>query len=263
MLPKIHKPGNPGRPIVNSIGSITEKISAFVDSHLRQYTHSHLRQYTPRIPSYIKDATHFINIMKNIQLDPEDLLVTIDVSSLNTNIPHNEGIAAINRMMEETGTDTLLRMFISNPSPPSADKNFFNFNGQLFEQTQGTAMGTRMAPNYAIIFMHYLETNFLSNYPKQLKTWLRFIDDIFMIWQYGRMELDKFLNALNNHHNKIKFTYNIDQNEIPFLDTMVYRSPNNRICPKRYHKPTDQKYYLHYNSAHPKNQKKTQSLMAF
>ena len=35
MLPKIHKPGNPGRPIVNSIGSITEKISAFVDSHLR------------------------------------------------------------------------------------------------------------------------------------------------------------------------------------------------------------------------------------
>ena len=37
--------------------------------------------------------------MKNIQLDPEDLLVTIDVSSLYTNIPHNEGIAAINRMM--------------------------------------------------------------------------------------------------------------------------------------------------------------------
>ena len=35
MLPKIHKPGNPGRPIVNSVGSITEKISAFVDSHLR------------------------------------------------------------------------------------------------------------------------------------------------------------------------------------------------------------------------------------
>ena len=251
MLQKIHKPGNPGRPIVNSIGSITEKISAFVDSHLKQYT--------PRIPSYIKDTTHFINIMKNIQLDPEDLLVTIDVSSLYTNIPHNEGIAAINRMMEETGTDTLLRMFISNLAHQVLSKNFFNFNGQLFEQTQGTAMGTRMAPNYAIIFIHYLETNFLSNYPKHPKTWLRFIDDIFMIWQYGRMELDKFLNALNNHHPKITFTYNIDQNEIPFLDTMVYRSQNNKIYTKMYHKPTDQKYYLHYNSAHPKNQ----SLMAF
>ena len=200
--------------------------------------------------------------MKNIHLDPEDLLVTIDVSSLYTNIPHNEGIAAINRMMEETGTDTLLRMFISNLAHQVLSKKFFNFNGQLFEQIQGTAMGTRMAPNYAIIFMHYLETNFLSNYPKQPKTWLRFIDDIFMIWQHGRMELDKFLNALDNHHNKIKFTHNIDQNEIPFLDTMVYRSQNNRIYTRLYHKPTDQKYNLHYNSAYPKN-RKTQSLMAF
>ena len=29
MLPKIHKPNNPGRPIANGIGSITEKISAY------------------------------------------------------------------------------------------------------------------------------------------------------------------------------------------------------------------------------------------
>ena len=80
----------------------------------------------------MKDTTHFINIMKNIQLDPEDLLVTIDVSSLYTNILHNEGIAAINRMMEETGNDTLLRMFISNLAYQVLTKNFFNFNGQLY-----------------------------------------------------------------------------------------------------------------------------------
>ena len=247
MLPKIHKPGNPRRPIVNSIGSITEKISVFVDSHLRQYT--------PRILSYIKDTAHFINIMKNIQLDPEDLFVTIDVGSLYTNIPHNEGIAAINRMMEETGTDTLLRMFISNLAYQVLTKYFFNFNGQLYEQTQGTAMGTRMAPNYAIIFMHYLETNFLSHYPKKPKIWLRFIDDIIMIWQFGRLELEEFLKALNNHHQKIKFTHTIDQNEISFLDTIVYRSQTNKLYTRIYHKPKDQKYYLHYYSTHPRNQK--------
>ena len=122
---------------------------------------SHLRQYTPRVPSYIKDTTHFTNIMKIIQLDPEDLLVTIDVSSLYTNIPHNEGIAAINRMMEETGTGTLLRMFISNLAYQVLTKNFFNFNGQLYEQTQGTAMGNRMAPNYAIILCNtWKQTSF-------------------------------------------------------------------------------------------------------
>ena len=46
--------------------------------------------------------------MKNIQLDPKDLFITIDVSSLYTNISHTEGIAAINKMMADTGTDTLL-----------------------------------------------------------------------------------------------------------------------------------------------------------
>ena len=158
-------------------------------------------------------------------------------------------------MMEETGTDTLLRMIISNLAYQVLTENFFNFNGQLYEQTQGTAMGTRMAPNYAIIFMHYLETNFLSHYPKQPKLWLIFIDDIIMIWQVGRLELEEFLEALNNHHQKIKFTDTIDQNEIPFLDTIVYRSQANRLYTKIYHKPTEQKYYLQYYSAHPRNKK--------
>ena len=55
----------------------------------------------------------------------------------------------------------------------------------MYIQKQGTAMGTRMAPNYAIIFMHYLESNLLSKTTMKPKTWLRFIDDIFMIWPHG------------------------------------------------------------------------------
>ena len=86
----------------------------------------------------------------------------------------------------------------------------------------------------------------LTNYPKQPKIWLRFIDDIFMIWKDGKLELDKFFAALNTS----------DEIEIPFLDTVVYRSTSNRIHSSIYHKPTDQKYNLHYHSIHPpKNQK--------
>ena len=206
--PKIHKPNNPGRPVVNTIGSITEKISAFVDEHLRTFIH--------RIPSYVKDTTHFINIMKNVQLDPDYLFVTVDVSSLYINIPHTEGISAINKMMEDTGTDTLLKMFIANLTHQVLTKSYFKFNDKLYEQIQGTAMGTRMAPNYAIIFMHYLETNFLSNFPKQPKTWLRFIGDIFIIWNDGEQQLMEFLEALSNYHPTIKFTYTMEKNEIAF-----------------------------------------------
>ena len=55
-LPKIHKLNNPGRPIVNSIGSITEKISAYVDENIK-----HLSKL---VPSYIKDTGHPISDMK-------------------------------------------------------------------------------------------------------------------------------------------------------------------------------------------------------
>ena len=74
-LPKIHKLSNSGRLIVNSTGSITEKISAFVDEHLRRFI--------PRIPCYVKDTTHFTNIIKNIQLGPDDLHSTPPIMKKN------------------------------------------------------------------------------------------------------------------------------------------------------------------------------------
>ena len=66
---------------MNAIGSITEKISAYVDQEMRLLVH--------RIPSYLKDTTHLIHILLGKKLAPEDILVTIDVKSLNTNnTPH-------------------------------------------------------------------------------------------------------------------------------------------------------------------------------
>ena len=47
MLPKIHKINNPGRPVISSVNSHTEKISAYVDEFFRSITE--------RLPSYIRD----------------------------------------------------------------------------------------------------------------------------------------------------------------------------------------------------------------
>ena len=123
LLPKTHKPNNPGRPIVNSIGI----------SHREDFS---LCRSTPRIPSYVKDTTNFINIIKNIQLEPHDILVTIDVSSPYTNISHTEEIAAINKMMEETGTATPLKMFISNLTYQVLTRNYFNFTDNFLNRNK-------------------------------------------------------------------------------------------------------------------------------
>ena len=42
LLPKIHKPNNPGRPVASSINCHTAKISEFVDFHLQPFLFNHL-----------------------------------------------------------------------------------------------------------------------------------------------------------------------------------------------------------------------------
>ena len=87
--PKIHKPGNPGRPIISGRDSPTDRLSSFIDHHLKPFYSS--------LPSYIKDTNHFLQIIFNIEtsLPPNTINSTIDVKSLYTNILHNEGIKAV------------------------------------------------------------------------------------------------------------------------------------------------------------------------
>ena len=100
-------------------------------------------------------------------------------------------------------------------------------------------MGIAVAPNYANLFMDRFETRALSNCPNKPLLWLRFIDDIFMIWTHGRDELQRFINYLNNIHPKIKFTSDISDTHVNFLDTTVRIDSDRFIYTTLYEKPTD------------------------
>ena len=73
ILPKIHKPENPGRPMVSSCRSPTKGISQFVDFHLGPLVR--------KIPSYMSDTTDFLlKLQNNGSVPPDTLLVTLDVN---------------------------------------------------------------------------------------------------------------------------------------------------------------------------------------
>jgi hypothetical protein len=82
-------------------------------------------------------------------------------------------------------------------------------------------MGTKCAPSLAISFMHEFEQKFLKTYPITPSVWWRYIDDIFLIWPHSRQELNSLIMALNSQHNTIKFTSDISDKEIHFLDVTV------------------------------------------
>ena len=77
-----------------------------------------------------------------------------------------------------------------------------------------TAMGTKMAPSFANLFLSIFETYTLSNALFHPRTWWRYLDDIFMIFTEGLDHLKIFVNYLNNVHPTIQFTSNHNNSPI-------------------------------------------------
>ena len=69
-------------------------------------------------------------------------------------------------------------------------------------------MGTVCAPAYANIFMANFELKCIYPYIKdRTKMFLRFIDDLFMIWTGSEQELLDFMRDLNKKHSSIEFEF--------------------------------------------------------
>lgn len=81
-------------------------------------------------------------------------------------------------------------------------------------QVGGTAMGTRVAPTFANIYMDSFEQHHVYPYAPKPRLWLRFIDDILLVWDHGMDELRSFTTYLNTRQPNIKFSEEISFTEM-------------------------------------------------
>ena len=65
------------------------------------------------------------------------------------------------------------------------ENNVFEYNLSFFKRLRGTAIRTKMAPPYAIIFMGDLEERILQGCSFKPIVWWRYIDDMFLLRQHG------------------------------------------------------------------------------
>jgi len=256
--PKIHKTGIPLRPIVSQINGPTYRLNLYI--------HELLETAEGEIPELFKDTTAFLNcIERNKRVEPNTLLVTLDVVSLYTNIPHEEAVQLICEQYNDT-LDQWLK-YSNQLRPISANELShlllfilksctFEFNNIFYSQLYGTPMGAPASVRIANIFMYKLLKNFFTTYRGPKPPFIgRLIDDIFTTWKFGKLTLLKLVEELNKFHKSIKFEVSYSDKEVHFLDTTVYIK-NGEILTKLYTKPTDRKQYLHYTSAHPTHVKK-------
>ena len=134
----------------------------------------------------------------------------------------------------------------------------FVFDGVLFLQLFGVAMGTRVAPTFACLFMGWLEVKMLSDWRGLAPyLWRRFIDDIFFLWRGSEEELLEFVEFLNNFHPTIKFkcksgvNYDFTTKSVDFLDTTIWIDSHGLIQTTLYTKPSRVVQYLLPSSSHP------------
>ena len=250
LLPKIHKrlQNVPGRPVVSHVGFNTERISSFIDYHLQPLAQN--------VKSYIKDTNDFLCKLNKIGKLPDNaIMVTVDVVGLYPSIPHDEGLKAMRvaldkRAKKDVSTDSLCEL-----AEIVLKNNIFEFDEKTYRQLRGTAIGTKMAPPYAILFLAELEEGFLKNCKFKPEVWFRYIDDIFMVWTHGEEKLQEFLNDLNSFHDTIKFTAESSRETVNFLDVKVSLK-NGVFSTDLYVKPTDTHQFLHPSSCHPFHCKK-------
>ena len=112
-----------------------------------------------------------------------------------------------------------------------------------------------MAVTFANIFTSAAETEILNLNKTKPFGWKRDIDNIFSLWRTERKERGEFIALVNRHYPEIKFTAEISDKEINFLDATVYKGErfhNQGILDIRTHfKPTETFQYMHFSSCNP------------
>ena len=156
----------------------------------------------------------------------------MDVRSLFTNIPQEEGITTVCNAYEifYKNTPPIPTQYIREMLQLILKENSFQFNGKHYLQTHGTAMGTKMAVAFANIFMSAVETEITRLSPNKPLVWKRYIDDIFSLWNIDKRSIGSFIELANNYHPTIKFTAEISDIEITFLDTCIYKENLSLTC---------------------------------
>ncbi|XP_028410874.1 uncharacterized protein LOC114533537 [Dendronephthya gigantea] len=128
----------------------------------------------------------------------------------------------------------------------ASTNQLFQFDGQLYEQCEGVAMGSPLGPLLANVFMCHLEER-LSDNDLIPPFYRRYVDDTLAIVP-GLDVAESFLDALNGLHPSIHFTMELSNNGlIPFTGMSITKN-GNKLETQVYRKPTDTGLLLHFQS---------------
>ena len=140
-----------------------------------------------------------------------------------TNIGIDAGISSVKRAFDRYPDSDRPDKNIIDLLELSLKGNDFEFNGEKYQQVCGCAMGKRFSPNFASIYVAEWEEAAISKSSKSPLLYLRYLDDILIIWPHSKEEIWNFFEILNQQDDNIKLKATISDKSVDFLDVTIYK----------------------------------------
>ena len=145
----------------------------------------------------IKDTNDYVNKISSFKVQENSFLVTMDVKALHTNIPHTKQQRYCCCQMKTRQLHKENRSYKSDNNILSTyfDTKQFHFQLKILSSNQRLCYENNMHTYIHKHIMSESEERYL--YPlikNKSSSYLRFIDDIFMVWTKSENELESFIN---------------------------------------------------------------------
>ena len=195
-LPKTHKEQLAMKPILSATDTYNYPLAKWLDEKLKPLSLNHYA---------VTDIFDFTNEIHEFKIIKGEIFVSNDVSSLFTNVPLDETIEIlVNNWFNTTDNLALTRTDLFDLLSVATKGQLFQFDGALYEQTDGVAMGSPLGPLLANVFMSSIEDT-LKRQGKFLSFYRRYVDDTLTVIP-DLASATTFLHTLNSDHTSVKFT---------------------------------------------------------
>jgi hypothetical protein len=251
-IPKVHKTPWSLRPIVPSHSWVTSCLSQIID-HL-------CRPILTRLTWVVDSSKDVNNNLETIKADMDDAWIcTGDVVAFYTNIDSGECASVVAGAYKRYFPKSRIRApVVAQMIRFVMQNNFFQFQGQVWQQLEGLAMGTSCAPVLANIYAAAYERHSQVTFMSGVQLYNRYIDDILCVFKGSEKDLMKFQKNVELGSLTIKWDCSKVRNE--FLDIEILKRRNHlqpvHLVTRLFRKPMNRFLYIPWSSAHPLHVKK-------
>ena len=233
---------------MSSVGTIVHNIARFLVPILGSLA--------GKTEHHVKDSRQFSREVRELSLEPGEVMTSYDVKSLFTCIPPQGALEAVrSRLREDDSLGERTKLSVQNVCDLlelCLTSVYFVFKGVFYTQKHGGAIGSPISPVVSDIYVENFERKAMVSFAGiPPRVWWRYVDDTFVIIK--ELIRESFFSHINTVDKYLQFTEEpmSDTRTIPFLDTLVSAGEDNSLKVHVFRKPTHTDQYLQFDSAHP------------